>query len=256
MNPPSTATDDPTATPEDRSDLQHVLAVYRLSHKYSGTIGSRRASISGLLFERSIVALNSAIILIRAAAYDDAAILIRTLFEIEFQLGVIKADPNVAVKLGEATEKFRGRRLHALIQRKRKFPEGITEALREQSEKALSSGAAKPPAIELAKMAGLSYEYDTFYSLLSEIAHVTPKGLAHYLIEDPVSGKREVNPKGSLLAPEYLIVLAAATQLNILDLAAQILNDTHPPEYEELRTQNGELISRVHNKILSDLGTA
>ena len=40
--------------------------------------------------------------------------------------------------------------------------------------------------------------------------------MAHYLIDDPVARKLRVNPNGSLLDPEYLIVLASATQLNIL----------------------------------------
>jgi Family of unknown function (DUF5677) len=43
------------------------------------------------LFLRSVVALNAAILLIQSKFYDDAAIIIRTLFEIELQLSAIKA---------------------------------------------------------------------------------------------------------------------------------------------------------------------
>ena len=134
---------------------------------FAALLGSRVTDISKLwsisLFTRSIVALNSAIILIKERANDGAAILVRTLFEIEFQLGAIKADPGIAARLIKATGKFRGGRLRALIESKHELPQGITEeAVREQLDIAGSIGAANVNIIELAEKAGLSYEYKRF----------------------------------------------------------------------------------------------
>jgi hypothetical protein len=69
--------------------------------------------------------------------------------------------------------------------------------------------------------------------------------LAHYLEKDAASGKIRLNPNGSLLSPEYLIGLAGATQLNIVDLVVGILKDTPPPKVEELRQQNGAILYKI-----------
>ena len=61
-----------------------------------------------------------------------------------------------------------------------------------------------------------------------------------------------MNPNGSLLDPEYLMVLAAATQLNILDLAVNILNDVPPSGVEELRRQNSAKIQGFTLKCLKN----
>src|SRR5260370_10522265 len=128
-NSASSLCNDPTT--ERDGDLKDVLAVLKVCDEYNGALGVRISDISGLwsasLFVRSIVALNSVITLIRAKANDDAAIIVRTMFEIEFQLGAIKAEPNIATDLIKRTEAYRGARLRALIKSKRALPRGIKE---------------------------------------------------------------------------------------------------------------------------------
>ncbi len=236
---------------DSNATRKHLLAIRDLCQEYSSALGSRRSEISGIwsasLFLRSIAALNAVILLIEHGLNDDAAIIIRTMFEIELQLGAIKEHPELAARLVQRTEAYRCDRLKAFIESSREMPGGITrEAMAEQI--AQIRGAGIPSAVhksELAKKAALLYEYQTLYSLLSDVAHVSPMGLAHYLQKDATSGKIRLNPNGSLLSPEYLIALAAATQLNILDLIVGILKDTPLPKAEELRRQNGSILHRI-----------
>src|SRR5260370_25958137 len=138
------------------------------------------------LFLRSIAALNAVILLIKFRFYDDAAIVIRTMFEIELQLRAIKAEPEIATRLVQGTETHREKRLKALIKRGKERPGGITkEEIAEQI--VLIRAADIPGDIQKRQLAEkledpeLLYEYDTIYSLLSDIAHASPTGSANYL---------------------------------------------------------------------------
>ncbi len=241
----------PSGQQESIANFQHLLAIRDLCEDYNKAIGTRRSEISGIwsasLFLRSLAALNSVILLIKFRLNDDAAIIIRTMFEIELQLGAIKEHPELATRLVQRTQAYRCGRLKAFIEGKREMPEGITkEAMAEQIGQIRAAGIPSDvKKSELAKKAGLLYEYQTLYSLLSDVAHVSPMGLAHYLEKDATSGKIRLNPNGSLLCPEYLMALAAATQLNILDLIVGILRDTPPPRAEELRRLNGSILHRI-----------
>jgi hypothetical protein len=234
---------------EWQNGLQHLLAVIDLCQDYTKSLGPRSSEISGIwsasLFLRSVVAMNAVLVLIKFGLNDDAAIIIRTIFEIELQLGAIKEQPELATQLVQRTEAFRCGRLKAFINaitEGREMPEGITkEAMTERRDQIRAAIKNGP----LEKKRTLRYEYQTVYSLLSDIAHVSPMGLAHYLQDDDTTGKLRVNPNGSLLAPEYLMALAATTQLHILDLVASILKDDAPPKTEELRKQNGAIIQRT-----------
>lgn len=79
-----------------------------------------------VLFMRSVVAIKSALILIHHDAVDDAAIIVRTVFEIEFQLGAIKSDPQMAVRLIQGAEGARLKRLKRFRDSGRPLPEGVT----------------------------------------------------------------------------------------------------------------------------------
>jgi hypothetical protein len=247
----SIASEESSAGREWQNNLQHLLDVRDLCEEYNKSLGSRSSEISGIwstsLFLRLIATLNAVMVLIKFRLNDDAAIIIRTMFEIELQLGAIKEQPEFSTQLVQRTEAHRRNRLEAFIESRREMPEGITkEAMAEQI--AQISAAGIPADItkrQLAKKAGLLYEFQTLYSLLSDIAHVSPMGLAYYLEKDAISGKIRLNPNGSLLSPEYLIGLAGATQLNILDLVGSILGDAPPPKAEELRRQNGAILHRI-----------
>jgi hypothetical protein len=177
-----------------QNDFQHLQDVRNLCKDYNNAIGRRKTEVSGIwsasLFLRSLSAVDAAILLIGSGFYDDAAIITRTLFEIELQLGAIKEQPELAKQLVNRTGAYRLGRLEALVRKGNQMPEGITkEAMMEQIEQIRSADI--PPNVkkrQLAVKAGLKYEYETLYSLLSDIAHVSPIGLEHYMTKDPASG--------------------------------------------------------------------
>jgi len=235
--------------------FQHLLDVRDLCQDYNRSIGERGSDLDGLwsasLFLRSVVALNAAILLIQSKFYDDAAIIIRTLFEIELQLSAIKADPEIAKRLVIGTEKHRGKRLKAIGERGNELPGGVTqEAVASEIEKIkaadIPSEIKKRQLAEKSGDAALLYAYDTLYSLLSDVAHVSPTGLGNYLERDASSGKLKLNPNNSLFSPAYLMALAAATQLNILDLTMHVLRDPSV-RADELRKQNGTILSKIRD---------
>ncbi|MBV8279555.1 MAG: hypothetical protein JO170_30420 [Verrucomicrobia bacterium] len=92
-----------------------------------------------------------------------------------------------------------------MIEYNRPLPQGVTqEAMAAELQKLRQTEIpADVKKRHLAKKADLLYEYDTLYSLLSDIAHVSPMGLSHYIRQDPESKKYRFNSTGSLLSPEY-----------------------------------------------------
>jgi hypothetical protein len=209
-----------------------------------------RWSLVGSPYLRSVVAVESVLVLIERGLVDDAAVIERTLFEIELQLGAIKNEPQLAGVLIQRTDWHRLRRMKAVIEYKRPLPGGVTaEAFSAELEKLGAAGI--PSDVKkryLAEKADLLHEYDTLYSLLSDIAHVSPMGLSHYIKQDRHSAKYRFNSGESLLTPEYVMVLAAATQLNILELVVEVLKDTPPHEGSILRQENGTLIHNIKTK--------
>jgi hypothetical protein len=71
-------------------------------------------------------------------------------------------------------------------------------------------------------------------------------GLANYLQKDPTTGKINLNPNTSLLSSRYLMALAAATELNIVDLTVSILKDPPLVKAKELRKQNGAILYKIN----------
>jgi Family of unknown function (DUF5677) len=239
--------------PELQGYFKHLLEVLEICQDYNKSMGKRKSDYSAIwaatVFLRSIGVLNSTVFLIKVGAYDDAAIFIRTLFEIELQLSAIKAEPELAKRLVTDTEKHREKRLEAIGQRGNELPGGVTqEAV--AAELAEIKAANIPGAIQKRQLAEKSkdpqlvYAYDTIYSLLSDIAHVSPMGLANYLQKDVSTGIIKLNPNTSLFSPGYLMALAAATQLNVLDLVAAILGDPSPTQ--KLRKENGAILSEIN----------
>jgi hypothetical protein len=128
-----------------------------LCEDYNKSIGQRKSELSGVwsvsLFLRSIPALNAVILLIKFRLYDDAAIIIRTMFEIELQLGAINAEPGIATRLVQGTQTHREKRLKALIERRKALPSGITEQA--MTEQIAEISAANIPA-EIKKHCAMS----------------------------------------------------------------------------------------------------
>ena len=77
-------------------------------------------------FIRSVVALRSIVVLMNANAVDDAAIVLKSIFEIEFQLGAIKNDRQIAVDFILQAESARLKRLKRFRDSGRPLPEGMT----------------------------------------------------------------------------------------------------------------------------------
>jgi Family of unknown function (DUF5677) len=197
---------------------------------------------------RSVVALKSVLILIHNDAVDDAGIIVRTIFEIEFQLGAIKNDRQIAVRLVQDAEGARLKRLKRFRDSKRPLPEGMTaEGIDRQLEEA--KGIAKELKKKfLAEQAKLENEYNIFYSALSDISHVSPVGLRHYLEEGDAPGSYRINSSGSLFSPQLVMALASATELNILLIIREMRAAPDDQELQALLLEDGQIIDSVRQE--------
>jgi Family of unknown function (DUF5677) len=228
--------------------LNHLLALRDLCRDYSTSLGPRSSEICDVwaasLFLRSIVALNAVVALVKYGLNDDAAIIIRTMFEIELQLRMIKDHPEFSIQMIQRAEGFRSGRLKAFIRaivEGRELPEGITkEALEEQRAQIRvfikQSNVKNDP--------NFRYEYETIYSLLSDMAHVSPVGLSHYFKQEE-SRKLRLNSNESLLSAEFLVALASATELKILGLVAIILKTDLPVRASSVQQESSEIICKA-----------
>ena len=195
------------------------------------------------------------LVLIHHDAVDDAAIILRTMFEIEFQLGAIKTDRLIAVRLIKGAEGARLKRLKRFRDSDRPLPEGMTaEAIDQQLAEAKETASELKKRF-LAEQAKLENEYSTFYSMLSDIAHVSPVGLRNYFenldeVKRDVPRNIRINSGRSLLSAEFVMVLAGATQLHILGLTRAMRNSPADQEIEALLLENGQIIDSVREQSL------
>ena len=122
-------------------------------------------------------------VLMNANAVDDAAIVLKSIFEIEFQLGAIKNDRQIAVDFILQAESARLKRLKRFRDSGRPLPEGMTvEEINRQLQE--DRGEIKELSKEfLAEHAKMGNEYAIFYSALSDVADSSPVGLRHYIEE-------------------------------------------------------------------------
>ena len=136
----------PNRSADWRRGFKHLSSVQRYCSNYIASWGSQAIPIDRIwcdvLFMRSVVALKSVLVLIHHDAVDDAAIIVRTLFEIEFQLGAIKSDREIAVRLIQASEAARLKRLKRFNDSGRPLPQGMTE---EEIKRQLEQLRSKPP---------------------------------------------------------------------------------------------------------------
>jgi hypothetical protein len=249
--------DKPKRSPDWSKGFKHLSGVQRHCSNYIASWGSQAIPINmiwcDVLFLRSVVALKSVLVLIHHDMVDDAAIIIRTILEIEFQLGAIKSDRKIAVRLIQGAEGARLKRLKGFRGSNRPLPEGMTaEEIDRQLEAAGKTGGELKKRF-LAEQAKLEKEYCTFYSALSDVAHVSPVGLRHYIEE--LSEVKEGSPRsfrmnssGSLFSPEFVMVLASATQLNILGIIREMRADQGDQELQDLLVENGQIIGSVQTR--------
>jgi hypothetical protein len=197
----------------------------------------------GVLFMRSVVALRSVLVLIDHDAVDDAAITVRTIFEIEFQLGAIKKNPEIAIQLLGWAEVARLKRL-----KYRPLPEGMTSEELERKLREAREFGKKLTQETLAQTADRNKKYRTFYSALSEIAHASPIGLRRYVVEDDMPESSRVGPSESLYSPELVMALASSTQLELLKIVREMRADPADQELEALLLENGQIIDSVREQ--------
>jgi hypothetical protein len=244
----------PKRSPDWDKGFKHLSGVQRYCSNYIATWSSQAIPVDRIwcdvLFIRSVVAIKSVLVLVHHDAVDDAAIIVRTIFEIEFQLGAIKSDRQIAVRLIQGSEGARLKRLKGFRDSKRPLPEGMTaEEIDRQLEAAGRTGGELKKKF-LAEQAKLENVYSTFYSALSDIAHVSPVGLRHYVeelgeVKEGAPRNVRINSSGSLFSPEYVMVLASATQLNILGIIREMRADPVDQELQDLQVENGQIIESV-----------
>jgi hypothetical protein len=247
----------PKRSPEWERGFRHLSSVQQYCYNYIASWGPAAAPVDRVwcdaLFMRSVVALRSVVVLIHHDALDDAAIILRTMLEIEFQLGAIKADRQIAVRLIEAAEGARLKRLRRFRDSERPLPEGMSaEAIDRQLEKAKEIASELKKRF-LAKQAQLENEYDTHYSVLSDIAHVSPVGLRNYFeeldeVKGEVPGNIRINSGRSLLSAEFVMALASATQLEIVSIIRAMRSAPADQELQALLMENGQIIDSVRQQ--------
>jgi hypothetical protein len=57
-----------------------------------------------------------------------------------------------------------------------------------------------------------------------------------------------MNSSGSLFSPEFVMVLASATQLNILGIIREMRADQGDQELQDLLVENGQIIGSVQTR--------
>jgi len=231
-------------TPQWQRGFRHLSSVQQYCSNYIAAWSSQAIPVDRIwcdvLFMRSVVALRSVLVLIDHDAVDDAATILRTIFEIEFQLGAIKKDREIAIQLIGWAEVARLTRL-----KNRPLPEGMTsEELERQLGEAREFGK-KLTKKALAQEADRNKEYGTFYSALSEIAHSSPVGLQHYIAEGDTPGSFRVGSSGSLYSPELVMALASSTQLEVLKIIREMCETPGDQELQALLLENGQIIDSV-----------
>lgn len=239
----------PKRSPEWERGFRHLSDVQRFCSSYIVAWSSEAIPVDRIwchvLFMRSSLALKSVLVLIDHDAVDDAATILRTIFEIEFQLGAIKKDREIAIQLIGWAQVARLTRL-----KNRLLPEGMTiEELERQLGEAREFGK-KLTKQALAQKADRNKEYGTFYSALSEIAHSSPVGLQHYVAEGDTPGGSRVGPSGSLYSPELVMALASSTQLEVLKIVQEMRETPGDQKLQALLLENGQIIDSVRQQAL------
>jgi hypothetical protein len=238
-------------SPEWQRGFNHLCNIDRFCRDYRTSWQGGPTPLPRLwcevLFLRSLAALNSVAVLVRNDCIDDAAIIVRSLFEIEFQIGAIKKDSQVAAQLIGTTEVGRLKRLKNLSKAKGTLPEGMTAIELDQKLEEARKFSKKLTQEALAAKANRDKEYDRFYRTLSEIAHASAIGLRHFVVEGPDGVL--INSNSGLFSPELVMALACATQLEILNIIREMRKDRNDQKkFESLVLENGEIICSVHSK--------
>jgi hypothetical protein len=245
---PLRSMENPKPTPEWLHAYRHLEKVKTLCQDHADSFQARKSTLSELwsssLFLRSTVAVQAAMLIFNHGLNDDASNIIRSLFEIQLQLGAINAEPATAFRLMQDTEGRRLKRLKALRDSGVELPSDFsaTDLANEIAQMEKEKTGREIKKRELAENAGLLNEYTMVYSLLSDITHVSPTGLANYFEGDLENRKVILNANTSALSAEYLMAMAAAIQLNILVLAAKILQDELPSQVTELNQETRTLL--------------
>jgi hypothetical protein len=239
----------PKRSPNWRTGFKHLSDVQRYCRNYGASWRNGPTPLARVwcesLFIRAVAAINSVAVLIDHNCVDDAAIIVRTLFEIEFQIGAIKKDPNVAAQLIGWTEVERLARLKNFSKVDGiAMPEGMSANELEQKLEEARKFAKKLTKEALANLADRKKEYERFYRTLCEIAHASALGLRHYF-QEAGPGNLFIKSDGSLYSAELVMALASATLLEILNFVRDLRGDRIDAELQSLLMEHENIIGEI-----------
>jgi hypothetical protein len=236
----------------DYSDLFELLAdVHSFCLEYINGLQLSSSEIRTVyptaLLLRSWTASQAAASLLYNGFNDEAFATVRTMLEIEFQLSAIQHEPEITERLVRDNEIYRRRRLKKLLEHKIQLPaEFQREDVEAEIQRIELEQAMNPPLTksEVAKSGKCIKDYDTLYSYLSDVDHVSPLGLAEY-VELDSSTKIATLCYGTSPFPIYYAFLwTSSIQLKSLALAAIVLKKQLRNTYLELDRRHSNLWDR------------
>jgi hypothetical protein len=252
--------------------FEHFASVNRMSHdllnvaEFDCTDGPQ-LFIAGL-FVRSLTVFQSAVILAERGIVSELRTMVRSLYELRFQVEAIFKDPTTGARLILKAEELEGKRYEAISKRQRadaedphrsqrelrikNLPDELrrmeAQILAQRGDLAGKTGRLRPiPIKKLAEIADMTTDYEIAYSYLCEATHSS----ARYLDE-----MIQYNAQGHFAGFEYkqnrkhLLVscfTAAALHMGNLIRTVEMLKLATPPGLDRLND--------VHRRLEEHLGS-
>ena len=178
------------------------------------------------------------------------------MLEIEFQLSAIWKKPAITVQLVRENEIFRRRRLQNLLKRKITLPANfqesdVTAEMQKLKAEQAVSGNNPLSKWEIANVGGCQKDYETLYSYLCDIDHVSPSGLAEYVEVYPVSKVAKLCYGNTPLPIQYAFLWNSSILLRSLNLASIVLGKGLPETFAELNERHSKLWEKYVTKVPS-----
>jgi hypothetical protein len=176
------------------------------------------------------------------------------MLEIEFQLAAISHKPDLTDRLVRENEIYRKKRLENLLEHGIELPAGVqredVEAeIRHLELQQAVSGKGTLKKRELAELGGSLKDYDTLYSYLCDVDHVTPTGLAEYLEVDPSNGTAKLRYGTSPYPIYYAFLWTSSILLKSIAIVSVILEKDVPKAFEDLNRRHTSLWNKHVRKV-------
>ena len=186
---------------------------------------------------------------------DEAFAAVRTMLEIEFQLSAIRNKPEIMERLVRDNEIFRKRRMRNLLKHKVRLPDNFQESdvqaeIERLEAEQLISGKEALQKKEVAEIGGCLKDYETLYSYLSDVDHVSPIGLAEYVEVHPTRKIANLRYGTTPFPIPYAFLWNSSILLKSLALVCIILNKSLPGEYSDLDKRHSDLWQKYFSNTL------